>query len=123
VLEPLFEEPYDVVIVERVKNHLTGAAGANEPHAAKKPKLMGHRRFAQAEQIRDVADTQLVVRQGIEDPDTRRIPQDLERLRKRRDLSVGKKGRLEYMNICVSIHISIIAALFGVLATRAPRLN
>ena len=67
---------------------LPGAARLHQPHAAQQPKLMRHGRLAQPEDAREVADRHFGPRQRIQNPDARRVAQDLE------GLSQGGDGAL-----------------------------
>src|SRR5262249_20853504 len=80
VLEALSEQLDDVVIVERVENHLAGAPLTDEAGVRQQPELMRHRRVGQVERGRDVADAEFGARERIENPHPRHIPQHLERL-------------------------------------------
>ena len=66
MLQTLFEQPDDVLIVERVIDLTSRASRPHEPHPAQQPELMGHGRLADADLAGDVADTELRARHGIE---------------------------------------------------------
>lgn len=78
VLQPLLEQPDDVVVVGDVVDVFAGTARLHEPHAAQQAKLVGHRGLGQAEELREIADRNLGPREGIENPDPGRVAQDLE---------------------------------------------
>jgi len=78
VFEPLCEQADDVVVVEGVEDQLSGAALANEPRVAQEAELVGDGGLGDAEEVGDVADTELGAGEGVEDADASGVTEDLE---------------------------------------------
>ncbi len=95
MFQPVLEEADDVLVVERVEDHASGAPRAHETHAAKQTQLVRDGGLAQPEEPRDVAHAQLRPRQRVEDPHARRIAQNLECFRQRGHRAVSHQPPLE----------------------------
>jgi len=91
VLEPLLEQPDDVLVVERIEHHAAGAPGAHDAHAAQEAQLMRDGGLAEAEQTRQIADAQLGTGQGVEHPHARGVAEQLEGVGERRRGRVGQQ--------------------------------
>ena len=77
VLQPLLEEPDDVLVVEGVEDHAAVAARPDEPHAAQQAQLVGDGGFAQPEEPA-MSQTQSSVRdERVEDPHARGVAETL----------------------------------------------
>jgi hypothetical protein len=66
---------------------------------AQQPKLMGDRRFAQSDELRDVPDAQLGARKRVKNPHARYVSEDPEGIRERRSGAVGEQCRFRSLNI------------------------
>lgn len=107
----LAKELEDVVIVDGVVNESSGAARTDEAHASQEAELMGDGRLAHADKRRDVADTELSIRQGIEDPHAGRVAQDTKRVGKRLDgagreqalATSGRRARVEVLGLTIGV--------------------
>ena len=93
--EALTEQADDVAVVERVEDHAPFAAGPDEPEIAQKSKLVRDRRLGHPDQGGEVADAQLAVGQGVEDPHTRRIAEGAKRLHEVRHIVRSDERRPE----------------------------
>lgn len=80
MLEPLLEEPDDVVVVEAVEDQAAGAPRAHKPHAPKQAELVRHGRFGRADPAGQIADAQLPPRERVEHPNARGIAEHPEGL-------------------------------------------
>ena len=80
MLEPLFEQLDDVMVVEGVVDVLAVAARFDQAGAAQQPQLMRDRGLGQIEHLGEVADRDLGLRQGVEDSHARGIAEHLEGL-------------------------------------------
>lgn len=70
----------NVMVIERVVRETTCAPDAHEPGRAQQAQLMRDGRFGEADELRQVADAALPVGQRVNEPDARRIPEELEDL-------------------------------------------
>jgi len=68
VFQPLCEQLDDVVVVEGVEHHLSGAPRPHEPLIPQQAQLVRDRGFAQAQKLGNIADTQLGSGEGVQDP-------------------------------------------------------
>ena len=93
MLQPLREQPDDVVVVEGVEDETSVAARAHEAHAAQQAELMRNSRLGQPEQFRQVADAQLGPRQRVEHPHARHVAEGLEGFGERRSGFVPQQLR------------------------------
>ena len=99
VFEALCKQFDDVLIVQRVENHLTRTAWPYESLMAQQPKLVGDSRFAQSHELRDVAYAQLGPGKRVKNPHARHVSEDPEGLRQGRSGAVRKQRCLRSMNI------------------------
>jgi hypothetical protein len=68
----------DVVVIQGVIGQATRPADPDETGRAKETQLMRHCRLRHADERREVANTPFAVRQGVNQPDTRRIAKQFE---------------------------------------------
>ena len=78
MLKRLPEEGHDVLVVEGVEDDAAIAARPHQAHAAKQAQLVGDGGLADPQHRRQVAHAQLAVRQGIENPHARGVPERAE---------------------------------------------
>lgn len=91
MLKTVGQEPADVGIVEPVVDGLAVLAAPDQPQLAERAKRMGDRRLADPDRGGDIADAELLERQGVDDPEPAGIAQGPERLGEEEDGG----GRLE----------------------------
>lgn len=89
MLEPLLEQATDMVVGKTVVHELSPALAPDNVELAEGPKLVGNGGLAQSDELGEVRGAEVVPRESVHDPDPRRIPQDLERLRE--DLRLGDR--------------------------------
>lgn len=89
-----------MMIVERVERHAACPANAHEPSRAKQPELVRDGRLRHPHQGREVADASFAVRQGIDEPYTRRIAEQFEDLSDRFDGSTAQQPVLNVREGC-----------------------
>jgi hypothetical protein len=82
----LVEQGADVGVVELVIDEPAGAAGPDDAEAPQQSQLVGDRGFGQTDDVREIRDAQLAVRQRVYKPDAGWIAQHRER--------IGQLGRL-----------------------------
>jgi hypothetical protein len=99
VLEPLRKQADDVLIVEGIEDHLSGAAGTYHAQVTEEAELVGHGRLAEPEQAGNIADAQLGAGNRVEDTHASDVAEHLERLGERRHGGVAKQFILYCMNI------------------------
>ena len=106
MLEALFEERDDVVIVGDVVDVPAVAARLDQPHAAQQPELMGDGRLGEAEQLGEVADRHLGAGERVEDADARGIAEDLERFGQVDGRRVVEEAApsAAHMSVCSYVH-------------------
>ena len=92
VPEPLLEEVEDVLVVERVVDAPSLAAPADDAHAAHQAELVRDRGLADPDALGDLVDAELPGRQGVDDPDARRIAEDPEGIGEGLDQGVVADG-------------------------------
>ncbi len=78
VLSGVVHETDDVVIVERVEGQTSGAPHTYQAGGAQQTKLVRDRRFAQANERRQVAHAAFAVRERVDEPNARRVAKKLE---------------------------------------------
>ena len=101
VLQPLFEQAHDVVVVQCVEDLPAVAAGAHEAHAAQEPELMRDGGLRQPEDVGEILYTQLGPGERVENADAGRVAEHLERLGERQNGRLAEQPgrRLAEMNI------------------------
>jgi len=81
MLKTHVEYIYYMLVIQHVKRHFPLATIADEPHGLKETQVMRYERFRQAQEVRDVADAELLVREGVEYLQARGVAYYLQRLR------------------------------------------
>jgi hypothetical protein len=95
VLPGVVQQPDDVMIVKGVEREPAGAANANEPRGAEQTQLMRDGGLGETHEGREIADAALAVRQRVDQPHSRRIPEKLEHVRDGFNGAAGKQALLE----------------------------
>jgi len=93
VLQALFEQLDDVIVVEGVEDLTAVAARADEAHAAQEAQLMRDGGLRQPEDAREVLDAELRSGQHVEDPDAGLVAEDLEGFGERRHRRLAEQRR------------------------------
>jgi hypothetical protein len=99
VFEALCKQFDDVLIVQRVEDHLTRTAWPNESLMAQQPKLVGDSRFAQSQELRDVAYAKLSPGKRVKNPHARHVSEDPKGIRQGRSGVVREERCPRYLNI------------------------
>jgi hypothetical protein len=73
MLDPLLEQPDDVLVVERVEDHPAGAPGAHEAHVPQQPQLVRDGRLGKVQAGRQILDAELRARERIEHAHARQV--------------------------------------------------
>jgi hypothetical protein len=78
VPEPLLEKVEDVLVIEGVIHAPPLTPAADDPHGAHQPELVRNRGLADPDTLGNLVDAELPLSQGIDNADTRRVPEDPE---------------------------------------------